>query len=66
MSSKTTTIQIRVDEELKKKAEAVCNRMGISMSQAIRMFLRYVVEQDGIPAEYFTSNKAMKMLKKEP
>jgi len=52
MAGKTTTIQVRVDAELKKKVEVVCKRMDISMSQAIRMFLRYVVETGKIPFDY--------------
>lgn len=55
-----TTIQIRVDEDLKKQAEAVFNRMDISMSQAIRMFLRYVVETGRVPFGYVVPNEETK------
>lgn len=40
----TTTIQIRVDEETKDKANIVFNDLGIDMSTAVRMFLNRVVK----------------------
>ena len=60
MSSKTTTIQVRVDEELKKNAAAVLNRMQISMSQGIKMFLAQVVNQGRMPLDLFVPNEETK------
>ncbi|MCO4181064.1 type II toxin-antitoxin system RelB/DinJ family antitoxin [Proteus terrae] len=37
-----TTIQVRVDDELKKEAYQVFEKMNLSPSDAIRLFLRYV------------------------
>lgn len=45
----TTNLNIRVDEELKRKAEAIFSELGISMSTAMNMFLRYSVRYGGIP-----------------
>jgi len=45
----TTNLNIRVDEELKRKAEAIFNELGLNMSTAINMFLRYSVRYGGIP-----------------
>ena len=47
--AKTTNLNIRVDEELKSKAEAIFNELGINMSTAMNMFLRYSVRYGGIP-----------------
>lgn len=45
----TTNLNIRVDEELKRKAEAIFNELGLNMSTALNMFLRYSVRYGGIP-----------------
>ena len=47
--AKTTILNIRVDEELKSKAEAIFNELGLNMSTAMNMFLRYSVRYGGIP-----------------
>ncbi len=47
----TTNINIRVDEELKRKAENIFNELGLNMSTAMNMFLRYSVRYGGIPFE---------------
>lgn len=45
----TTSVNIRVDTELKKAAESLFEDLGLSMSSAITMFLRSAVRCDGIP-----------------
>ena len=47
--ARTATIYARVEPELKEQAEAVLDRLGIPMSNAVGMFLRQVVMQRGIP-----------------
>ncbi len=47
----TTNINVRVDEELKRKAEAIFHELGLNMSTATNMFLRYAVRYGGIPFE---------------
>lgn len=47
----TTNINVRVDAELKKSAEALFNNLGLNMSTAITMFLKSAVNHDGIPFE---------------
>ncbi|MBQ0212712.1 type II toxin-antitoxin system RelB/DinJ family antitoxin [Proteus vulgaris] len=44
-----TTIQVRVDDELKKEAYQVFEKMNLSPSDAIRLFLRYVSENEKLP-----------------
>ena len=45
----TTNLNIRVDEDLKRKAEAVFSELGLNMSTAMNIFLRYSVRYGGIP-----------------
>lgn len=47
----TTNINVRVDTELKKSAEALFADLGLNMSSAITMFLKSAVSHDGIPFE---------------
>ena len=49
--STMTTIQFRVDEAIKAQSNAVFNQLGITMSDAINMFLRQAVLRGGIPFE---------------
>ncbi|MEX0446217.1 type II toxin-antitoxin system RelB/DinJ family antitoxin [Xenorhabdus sp. SGI246] len=44
-----STIQIRVDEELKKDAYRAFDKMNLSPSDAMRLFLRYVAENEKLP-----------------
>lgn len=48
-ASKTANVYTRVDPDTKEQAEAVLTQLGISMSNAIGMFLKQVVLQRGIP-----------------
>ncbi|MGD9155350.1 MAG: type II toxin-antitoxin system RelB/DinJ family antitoxin [Bacillota bacterium] len=45
----TTNINIRVDENLKRKAEAIYSELGLNLSTAMNIFLRYSVRYGGIP-----------------
>ncbi|MDO5300091.1 MAG: type II toxin-antitoxin system RelB/DinJ family antitoxin [Clostridia bacterium] len=47
--SATTTLNIRVDAEVKRKAELICQELGMNLSTAINIFLRQTVRSDGIP-----------------
>lgn len=49
--SRTSNVFSRVEPEIKEQAEDVLNKLGISMSSAVDMFLRQVVIQRGIPFE---------------
>jgi len=65
MASKSTTIQIRVDADLKKQAAKVLGQMQITMSQAIKMFLGQIVNQKRIPLEYLELNEETKKIMAE-
>lgn len=47
----TTSITIRMDENLKRQAEILFDDMGLNMTTAITMFTKAVVRQNKIPFE---------------
>lgn len=49
MMAKTTNLYVRLEPELKEQAEAVLGQLGISVSNAVNIFLKQVVMQRGIP-----------------
>jgi len=46
---KTTTLNLRVNPEVKKSAEGVLQRLGLPMATAIDMFLKQITLTGGIP-----------------
>lgn len=56
----------RVDPELKQRAEATLNRMGLTMSAGITLFLAQVVNEQSLPFQPSAScqKKAVKYDKK--
>lgn len=44
-----STIQIRIDDELKKEAYQALEKLNVSPSDALRLFLRYVAENKKLP-----------------
>lgn len=47
----TTSVTIRMDENLKKQAETLFDEMGLNMTTAFTMFTKAVVRQHKIPFE---------------
>ena len=47
--SKTETIRARVEPEIKRQAESVLSELGLSPTEAIRMFYRQVILRRGLP-----------------
>lgn len=64
----TTSVTIRMDENLKKQAEVLFDEMGLNMTTAITMFAKAVVRQNKIPfeiaADPFYSESNQKHLRK--
>lgn len=54
---KSATIQARIDPEVKNRAQKVLNKLNISMSEAISIFLTQVSLNKGIPFEVKVPNK---------
>jgi len=66
LSAKGDRIQARIEPELKRSAEAIFNKIGISSGEAIRMFYSQVQLRGGIPFDVRIPNadtlKAMEEL----
>lgn len=64
----TTSITIRMDEDLKKQAETLFNEIGMNMTTAFTVFAKAAVRQQKIPfeiaADPFYSETNMNRLKK--
>lgn len=48
---KSTTLNIRIEPDVKEQAEAVFKQLGISATTAVNLFFRQVIIQGGIPFE---------------
>jgi len=46
---KTTTLTTRVDPEIKAEAEATVAPLGITLSQAVNIFLHRLIAEGGLP-----------------
>lgn len=46
-----TSVNFRVDEELKKNMEEICGKMGMSLTTAITIFFTKVTQERRIPFE---------------
>lgn len=44
-----STINIRIDENLKKQSERIFEEIGLGMTSALTIFLKAVVRNNGIP-----------------
>ena len=67
--SKNAIIHARIDSEIKGKAEKIFDAIGVNSSEAINIFFRQVVLNNGIPFKIEIPNKttlkALKELDKE-
>ena len=60
------TLQIRVDDDLKARAQAVADNLGLDLTSAIRVFLKQFVRENGFPfmlkADLFYSREHLAQL----
>lgn len=54
---KTTTVRARVETKLKDDAEAVLQKLGLTTSQAITIYLKQITLYKGIPFEVKIPNE---------
>lgn len=47
--AKEATLQVRMDAELKEQAETLYRDMGTSFAEAVRIFARQSVQENGMP-----------------
>ena len=52
-----TTLNIRIEENIKTKANKTLSSLGLDMSTAVKMFLNQVITENGLPFTP-TNNKA--------
>lgn len=55
---KSTDVRSRIEPDLKDRASEVLAACGLNLSDAIRLFLRQVVAQQGLPFEVRAPNTA--------
>lgn len=56
MTAQTSMLHIRVDDDIKEQATVALTAMGLSMSDAVRLFLRRVVIDQAFPIELKVPN----------
>jgi DNA-damage-inducible protein J len=47
-------VNIRIDDDLKTRADGIFNELGLNMTTAFTMFIRQTIRQGGIPFEVTT------------
>ncbi len=63
--TKTSMIHIRVDNETKAQAADALATMGLSVSDAVRLFLKRVVAEQALPIELKVPNAATQAAMRE-
>jgi len=61
---KTSTLHVRMEPSIKKKAEKVLKDLGLTSSEAINMFYTQICIQSAIPFEIKNNKKEVKKEKK--
>ena len=56
MAAHTSMLHIRVDDDIKEQATEALTAMGLSVSDAVRLFLRRVVIEQAFPLELKVPN----------
>jgi len=57
MSNKTTTVRARIEPKLKEETEHIFDELGISTTEAIRMFFTQVKLHRGLPFDMKIPNQ---------
>lgn len=65
LPQKTADVRTRIEPELKEDAQKVLAENGLTVSDAIRLFLRQVVVHKGLPFDVRTPNAATLQALKE-
>ena len=55
----TTQINVRIDNQLKNEVELIFDKLGINTADAIRIFLKKVKSENGIPFSLKLEKKVM-------
>ena len=65
MAAQTSMLHIRVDDDIKEQATLALTAMGLSVSDAVRLFLRRVVVDQAFPLELKVPNAQTQAAMKE-
>lgn len=57
MSNKTTTVRARLEPALKEETELILEQLGLSTTEAIRIFFRQIKLQRGMPFDLKLPNE---------
>lgn len=62
-----STVNVKVDSDIKREATKVLNSLGLNMSTAVNMFLCQIIQHEGIPFEIknYKLSKSVKTALKE-
>jgi DNA-damage-inducible protein J len=58
-------LRARIDEETKAQADAVLEAIGLSASDAVRLFYRRIIAEQGFPLELKVPNEATRAAMEE-
>lgn len=59
MANKSANIYARIEPDIKKQAETILAALGLSPSNAINMFYKQIIIQNGIPFELKLPNEQL-------
>ena len=59
VSPKNTVFQLRMNKEIKEAAEELFNRCGLTLTDALNLFIQQSLNHGGIPFEISGRNKEM-------
>ncbi len=51
MAAKSANLYVRIEPEIKEKAESILHELGISAAGAVNMLYRQIIIQNGLPFE---------------
>lgn len=57
-----TTINIRIDENLKAKASKTLEKMGLDLSSGVKLFLHQTIKEDRLPFHPSNNPKAIRAM----
>ena len=63
MLAKTTNLSIKIDCELKAQADSLFNKMGMTLSTAVNVFVRQAVQKQAIPFPIYLEEQKERTLK---
>jgi len=51
-----STLQVRIDENTKKSAKKVLDKIGMDMSSAVKVYFKQIIINQGLPFQLLTEN----------